>query len=301
MEKYKLKLLMEETGCEQGEAELALELVNGDLEKAASTIGTLLKHVLVVKGRFILEEKNMYGMVCLLFNVKSRQILRLGAVFSYNPSVYENSEQMNWFSFERNIFACRIMDGSLPEYTQSFETALRVYIEQQADVFANGQLDTVRSTFEAFFGTEKTHALIALEQLNIAQFKHLDGAPHCNQQDVYEDFSDPGKIRIEVKIAFDQGGKPAKNIEVGDVVLSKITDTRDIAHYLANLIGTKRGGELLPMPAQVQKVESVEDEIQIELSYAPGVIGVAKVQSMQRLKVLDMQARPWWKKLMPWN
>ena len=301
MEKYKLKLLMEETGCEQGEAELALELVNGDLEKAASTIGTLLKHVLVVKGRFILEEKNIHGLVCLLFNTKSRQILRLGAVFSYNPSVYENSEQMNWFSFERNIFACRIMDGSLPEYTQNFETALRFYIEAQADIFASGQLDSVRGVFEAFFGAEKTHSLIALEELNISEFKQLDGTSPCNQQDVYEDFSDPGKIRIEVTIAFDQGGKPAKNIEVGDVVLSKITDTRDIAHYLANLIGTKRDGELLPMPVQVQKVENLDGETKIELSYAPGVIGVVNVQSLQRLKVLDMQARPWWKKLMPWN
>ena len=75
-----IRLLMEETGCEVGEAELALELAENDLEKAIKTIGSLLRHIYAVKGKMIFREKNLYGLLLAVINTKTQGILRMSAV-----------------------------------------------------------------------------------------------------------------------------------------------------------------------------------------------------------------------------
>ena len=57
----KIALLMEETGCDRGEAELALELCGFELEAAVKAIPRLLKNILVLKGRFFDPEQPRFA------------------------------------------------------------------------------------------------------------------------------------------------------------------------------------------------------------------------------------------------
>ena len=50
--KDKIELLMEETGCDRGEAELALEMCGFDLEEAVRQIPRLLNDICALKGKF---------------------------------------------------------------------------------------------------------------------------------------------------------------------------------------------------------------------------------------------------------
>ncbi len=72
----KILILMEETSCEQAEAELALELANYDLEKAIRTIRSILRNIIVIKGKFIIAENNLYGLFIMILNKRSETAIR---------------------------------------------------------------------------------------------------------------------------------------------------------------------------------------------------------------------------------
>ena len=111
---------------------------------------------------------------------------------------------------------------------------------------------------------------------------------------------DLGFVRLDVEILEDSNGKPCGKLSEGDTVLSMITDERDIAHYLAHLIGGRKDGNMIPLPAMVKKITSKNDDFEIHLHYAPSITGVAKIKIGKLLKVLETKNQPWWKKIMPW-
>src|ERR1041384_2732283 len=108
----KIHLLMEETGCDQGEAELAMTSAGYDLEKAIRTIGVLLRNIVVVKGKFLLPGKNLYGLIILIADTKRQSLFRIRAVVSYNPALYETPLETDWYDFEKGLYAFRLWEGA---------------------------------------------------------------------------------------------------------------------------------------------------------------------------------------------
>lgn len=300
MQDSKVRLLMEETGCEQGEAELALELAGNDLEKAIRTIESILRHIYAFKGRFSFAQKNLYGLLLVVINTKTGEVLRLHSVVSYNPSVFENSLSMDWYAFEKAIFSYRLDEGSLPDFTQENDQKLRAYLSAQKELLVSGNIKGINGMLAAFFETDSAAANIEFEELNLAQFRQLPGAGTeslARQAGVRQE---SGFVHLQVDFLEDENGTDALKLTEGEVVLSRITDSRDIAHYLAHLIGGKREGEMIPLPSSVRKVVSGEDGCEIQVYLAPGVVGVSKLNGEHRIKVIEMRSDPWWKKIIPW-
>src|SRR5687768_6010354 len=115
----KIALLMEETGCDRGEAELALEMCGFELEEAVRALPRLLKNIAVVKARFVHPERDRFGLLLAVLNTKSCAVLRARAVVSFNPAVYAASLEKDWFEFEKYLYGCRLWEGSLQ--AESFE------------------------------------------------------------------------------------------------------------------------------------------------------------------------------------
>lgn len=292
---------MEETGCEQGEAELALELAGNDLEKAIKTIGSLLRYITALKGKFNFPAKNLYGLLLIIINTKTREILRLSTVVSYNPAIFENSAEMDWYGFEKLIFSYRLDEGSLPDFTQGIEQKLQSYLLAQNDVLVRCDTGEISRMLGDFFTPDKVNITLIAEELNLAQFRQLpDSGPESSPKVITYD-SEPGTVWLQVEVLEDKSGKEAERLAEGDVVLSQITDSRDIAHYLAHLIGGVREDGMIPMPAVVRKVAVNSEESEVQLFYAPGIVGVARVKNDLRVKILETRSQPWWKKIIPWG
>jgi hypothetical protein len=294
------RLLMEETGCEQGEAELALELAGNDLEKAIKTIGSLLRHISAIKGKLFFPQKNLYGLVLVVVNTKTQEILRLRTVLSYNPALFENSPAMDWYAFEKAIFSFRLDGGSLPDDTQEFEHKLRPYLLAQRDVLVQRDPPTMTALLRDFFAPETADVSLVAEELNLTQFRQLPNDGSQPSKKVAANENDPGTVWLQVSLVEDKGGPEASRLQEGDMVLSQITDTRDIAHYLAHLIGGVREGAMIPLPAVVKKVAVNTEESEIQLHYAPGIVGIAHVGNDVRIQILETKTQPWWKKIFPW-
>jgi hypothetical protein len=295
------RLLMEETGCEQGEAELALELAGNDLEKAIKTIRSLLRHISALKGKFSFPQKNLYGLVLVVINTKTREILRLRSVVSYNPALYENSLAMDWYAFEKQVFSYRLDQGSLPDFTQDIEEKLKSYLLAQQDVLVQCEPQSIAALFKDFFSPETVDITFVIEELNLTQFRQLPNAGNDPVAPVAVRNNDQGTVRLQVTLVEDKGGKEASRLADGEVVLSQITDARDIAHYLAHLIGGMREGSMIPLPAVIRKIAVNTEESEIQVYYAPGIVGIAHVKNETKVRILETKNQPWWKKIIPWT
>jgi hypothetical protein len=290
-------LLMEETGCEQGDAELALILSDNDLEKAITKIGILLKFITAFKVKFILPKDNIYGLMHIAVNMKNAEILRFSMLASHNPAVYENSASMDWFSFEKAIFSFRLDAGAMENYTQSIEEKLKEHISKElklCPLISSGEISKI---IKLFFAPVTLSAEIISEELTLTEFKKLPDYDKKQNETSFTGY-DLGFVELDVEILEDSNGKPAGKLSEGDTVLSMITDERDIAHYLAHLIGGRKDGSMIPLPAMVKKITAKNEDFEIHLHYAPSITGIAKIKSGKLLKILA--TKNWWRKIMPW-
>ncbi|AKL98343.1 hypothetical protein [Endomicrobium proavitum] len=294
-----VKLLMEETGCERREAELALSLTNNNIEQAIATIGFLLKFITVFKIKLMMPKENIYALALIALNMKTVETLRFCAVFSLNPAIYEVSTSKDWFSFEKAVFSARLSDGAMESYTQGIEENLKLYIQQTARAVAQIAHEEIKTIIQSFFEPTKTIVEVVSEELNLTQFKKLPDYA-LKKNEISPTGYDVGFIKLDTELLEDLQGKPANAIQEGDTVLSLITDERDIAHYIANLIGARKGDTIIPLAAVVKKVTSKNDDYEIHLHYAPSITGYAKINKDSKIKVLDTSENPWWKKIVPW-
>jgi len=292
---------MEETGCEQGEAELALELADNDLEKAIKTIGSLLKHIFAIKGKFSFPDKSLYGLILIVVNTKTQEILRLHSVVSYNPALFENSPEMDWYALEKLIFSFRLDEGSLPDFTQDLEQKLGPYLREKKEILIKCDTAEITALLMEFLRLDKTNITILAEELNLTQFRRLPSNDNnTNAKNAVSD-SEPATVWLEVNIVEDSEGREVSKLVEGDMVLSQITDTRDIAHYLAHLIGGRREGDMIPLPAVIKKIAVNDSDSEVQVHFAPGIIGVAKVKNDVKINILESKFQPWWKKIIPWS
>jgi hypothetical protein len=295
------RLLMEETGCEQGEAELALELAGNDLEKAIRTIGSLLRHIYALKGKFLFTSQNLYGLILLVINAKTRQILRFRTVISYNPALYENTPDMEWYSLEKLIYSYRLDEGSLPDLTQNIEEKLFEHLRAHEEALSKCDAEEMARLMSSFFSPENVEVTFRAEELNLSQFRQMpSGETPANVRAPVRE-GEQGTVWLNVELVEDKNGKEACKLAEGEMVLSQISDERDIAHYLAHLIGSRRDGKMIPLPAAVRSVSVHDGESEIQVYYAPGIVGIVRVKSDRQVKILETKTPPWWKKILPWN
>jgi len=297
----KVRLLMEETSCEQGEAELALELSDQDLEKAILTIESLLRHIFALKVKFYLPEKNYYGLMLVVVNTKTETIPRLRTVVSYNPAIYENSTEMDWYVLEKLIYSYRLDAGSLYDFTQDLEQKMQIALSSKIKLIIGAEPAVISEHVNECFMPEKAVSTVMVEELSLAQYRRLPDGREVSISKTDVPDTEPGRVILDVGLIEDKNGKQASRLSEGEAVMTTITDTRDIAHYLAHLIGSRKDEYNTPLPAMIKKITAKKNEYEVQVYYSPGIIGVAKVSNDFRVKLSDEKNLPWWKKIILWS
>lgn len=312
MTQDKIHLLMEETGCDQGQAELAMTSAGYDLEKAIRTIGTLLRNIVVVKGKFHLPGKNLYGLVIFIADTRRQIFLRMRAVVSYNPALFETSLEEDWYDFERSLYAFRLWEGTLQRATQELE---RVFLERMGtgeggalpDLLRDGRMDLLRERFERVVGgyfSEPAFTLELLrEVLNLDQFRRLKSKEDDASPSAWisrpPDGGAGGTLLLNVDLEQDASGLPAREVQVGDSVYVLLTDGRDIAQYLSKLLGGRGEKGLKPMLVPVEEIREEEGVMRIQTRLSTGILGLAHVAPDNPLKIQRRAPLSWWRRWVP--
>ena len=291
-----IKVLMEDSGCEESEAKLALELANDNLEQAIVNIGVMLKYITAYKVKLNLKNENIFGLVHIIANTKNIDLLRFSSVMTYNPVIYEQSVSMDWFSFEKTIYSYRLSSGVTEKDTKTMETAFRDFVSSNLKQHKILTVNDLKNVFEEFFVDKEIQTEAVAEEMTLREFKKLPNyLPDTHLETPA--FQDMVAIELEVIILEDNAGKKVENIAPGDMVLAKIIDTRDISHYLGHLIGAIKENVMIPFTVPVKNIVEKDDHYEIYLEYADLITGISKVNKGRTLKVLATKRLPWWKGL----
>ncbi|OGR49636.1 MAG: hypothetical protein A2X40_07825 [Elusimicrobia bacterium GWC2_65_9] len=308
--KEKIELLMEETGCDRGEAELALEMCGYEVEEAVRRIPRLLRDICALKGKFLLPSKNQHGLVLVILNLKTRNVLRARAVMSYDPAVCAVGLDEEWFAFEKHLYGCRLWDGSLPAESLEVEQHLAAHFraappetferlrEASSEVASKELAEPLRS----LFGEGGLSVRLKKDILDLGQFQSLRKAPTPTaRRDKPTPPVEPAEDLLVLKIALEEDleGVPAPELRAGDLVFARIVDGRDIAKYLARLFGGLTASGPVPIEAPVEAVESVSDGVLVRVRFAVGVAGDVVVPADRRLKASRGGGRgdgSWWRR-----
>ncbi len=290
-----IKLLMEETGCEEQEATAALELAGGNIEQAIINIGVMLKYITAYKIKINLKHDNIFGLVHIITNNKNLDLLRFSSIMSYTPIVYEQDCSIDWFSFEKAIYSYRLVDGAIEKYTKNIDTSLKDFVSANLKQHSILTLNDMKTVLEEFFLDNDIQIKIVAQELTLRDFKKLPNY----FPDIHFEASgnEDTTIDLETIILEDSEGKKIEDISVGDNVLAKIVDERDISHYLGHLIGAMKDNKMIPMMVSVQNIIKQEDHYDVYLKYADLIYGISKVEFGRTLKVLETKRVPWWKGL----
>ncbi|MDR2676713.1 MAG: hypothetical protein LBC05_01725 [Endomicrobium sp.] len=295
-DKNLFKLLMEETGCNQDEAKLALSTSNNNFEKAISTITSLFKFINLFKIKLAFNNENVYGLIQMVVNTKNSEISLFSLVFSRNPATYEISINIDWVSFEKIIFSVRLDEVTMEDYTKKIEENLKLYAQQAIKNIPEVSMNKIISIIKTFFYPYVVKMEIVNEELNLLQFKKLLNY-NVKQDKNLSIKHNLGFIKLDVQIVSDINGKSAEKIIEGDILLSIIVDKRDIAHYLAHLIGGKKNNNIIPLAAKVKNIYFNNNEFAIYFQYTPSIMGFTKIGIDTKVKILENDnGKVWWGK-----
>lgn len=304
----KIHLLMEETGCDQGQAELAMTSAGYDLEKAIRTIGTLLRNIVVVKAKFMAPAKNLYGLVILIADIKREKIFRIRAVVSYNPALFESSLIEDWYDFEKGVYAFRLWEGALQQVTQDLERVFvqRLEGEEFFDILRSGYRDRLHErllkTLAVYFTGYDLALEIVRQELNLDQFKRIRSKDDtvASWERGHAPSEESGEsLLLSVDLQQDPDGRPAREVRVGDSVYVLFTDKRDIAQYLSKLMGGRSETGLKPLPAPVEEIRREKETLRFQVRLSVGILGLAEAQADSLLRVEKRFGQRWWQKLVP--
>ncbi len=296
----KIKALMDDTGCEESEAKMALEFMGGNFNKAIAFVGAMLKYITAYKAKINIINENIFGLIHIITNNKNLDLLRFSTVMSYNPVIYEQDIKVDWFSFEKEIYSCRLLNGVIESYTKNIDTKLKEFVNVNLKDNKILTAQDVKTVIETFFAENSINIEIVAQELTLREFRKLpDYFPEelPKEATITESSS---LIELEAIVFEDSAGKKVEDIVAGDKVLAKIIDTRDIAHYIGHLIGAKKEQTMIPIPAEVQSVEKKDNDYILKLKYSDLIFGISHVETGRILKILETKDTTTWNtKLLP--
>ena len=326
----KIQLLMEEASCDRAEAELAMSLVGFDLEKAIRTIGTLLRHIVVVKGKFVETDQNLHGLLLLIADTRRNQFIRARAVVSYNPALYETSLSQHWYDFERCIYAARLGEGALQQVSQDLERSFIDQLEAGRDAVISALKSPDQKDLPSLLNDglapsfpRGVQSVFVPELIDWNQFRRFPirgedrapsprplvktGAAAAGEPDgpapAHETGEDarphgPGEtLRIQMELVPDEQGQPVGEVRVGDRLFVCLTDGRDIAHYVAKLFGAMNENGPHPFEAPVETIQKEGGRTRLFVRLSAGILGWADAPDAFRARVLPREPDRWWRRV----
>lgn len=307
----KIALLMEETGCDRGEAELALEMCGFQVEEAIKTIARLLKNILVLKGRFVHPDHDQFGLFLLVINLKNSGLLRSRAVLSFNPAVFAGPLEKDWFEFEKQLFGFRLLEGSRPTESLEIEQSLAAHFGSRSpaalEKLAKGAqadlLEEVAGLLRPLFSAPVLKLQLTREILDVGQFHALRAEPERAGRRKSARPRGDEQLVLKVVLERDGQGMPASELQAGDGVGATIVDTRDIAQYLGKLFGGHSDAGPMPVLAPVEALESTPKGLLVRVRFSAGVCGDAVLEPEAKVRVIRRtpaeaadEQKSWWRR-----
>ncbi|MFH1540705.1 MAG: hypothetical protein ABID79_02490 [Elusimicrobiota bacterium] len=301
----KIKIVMEETNCNEEQAQIVLESCNYNVSKSISKIFDLLKNIAVIKSKFYTYDNHLYGMIIVIVDINHCRNLKTRVVVTYNPNVYETADlYQDWYEYDKKLYTTRLLPGSIQDLTLDIEKKiveeiLNEHNESFFDAVKKNNITEIADILEDILRKPlKTSAInfeILSEELNLAQFRKISDKIF-QQQLEFEfkeyDFNLVDHLTIDI-MPVSSGGLvlKANTLLPGDEIAVIISDTRDIAQYLSGFIGGRNALGTTAIVCKVHEIVCLKDDVTITVYLAAGVIGKATILKNTLVKVVKLVKR----------
>ncbi len=299
-----VKKLVETTGCDDFLATMLLRFTGGDVDGARRIIEAVPKDIFVVKLKFITQITGYYGVCFFCFDQKEKRITRFVAVISDDKEIGKFDLQTDWYEFEEQLYGysrTKKIDGLKidqlknrlisDEFISRVSPVLKPGQPVRNEVFNNLIVDELYNIFAdtniaVKFNIEMTDAFrlnknrdLHSEEAQVGESLNTEDVDKKREKRGYEGRKDQSLIVLRVDpVLSPVSGSEIRELEFGDEIQVRITDDRDIADYLAELIGGKVDSIRVPVFSKIIEVKELEDDdVGVFTQFGPGIFGMFKV------------------------
>jgi len=295
--------LVESTGCDRTLAGMLLKFTGWDLDGARRIIEAVPKDIFALKMKFITQITGFYGALFMSYDDKKREIKRFIAVITDDKEIGRIDIEKHWTVFEEELYnhaRLRKIDGLKvdqlkkrmvsEEFISKLTNVLKVGRPVKSELLNNILVDEMYNIFAdtniaVKFSIEMTDAFELNRGKEAAQIGDITGED-LKPEEVDEEMEKEPVERMEkslIVLAVDPvlspvSGMSVQELEFGDEIQVRISDEREIADYLAELLGAKVDSIRVPIYTKIIEVKELETgDMGVFTQFGPGILGMFKV------------------------
>jgi hypothetical protein len=296
--------LVESTGCDRTLAGMLLKFTGWDIDGARRIVEAVPKDIFALKMKFITQVTGYFGALFLSYDEKKREIKRFIAVITDDKDIGRIDIRKPWSVFEEELYTYirnKKIDGlkvdqlkkrmTDDEFIARLATVLRVGRPVKEELLNNLLVDELYNTFTdtniaVKFDIEMTDAFElnrGKEQAQIGSITGEDLNPEEVDTAMDKQKQRPRPEQSLIVLSVDPVLAPVSGIsihdlEFGDEIQVRISDEREIADYLSELLGAKVDSIKIPIFTKIIEVKELDTgDIGVFTQFGPGILGMFKV------------------------
>lgn len=298
--------LVQRTGCDRALAAMLLKFTGGDPGGAQRILKAVPRDVFAVKMKFITQVAGYLGAFFFCFDQKDGEIKRLIGVISEDREIGKIDVSEHWIDYENRLYeyaTSRKIEGSKieqlknrlrgGEFLSRITGLLRVGRPVNREALNNLFLDELYNVFaDTNIAVKLKVEMTDAFELNKGRDVTEDEPPQVKPEEVdreIEGGQERARSETLILLKVDPVLSPVSGVEVreleyGDEIQVRITDERDIADYLAELIGAKVDSVRVPVYSTVVDSKELEGGyLGVFTQFGPGIMGTFRVPEDARV------------------
>jgi hypothetical protein len=296
--------LVTSTGCDRILAGMLLKFTGWDLDGARRIIEAVPKDIFALKLKFITQITGFFGALFLSYDEKKRVIKRFIAVITDDKDIGRIDIEKQWSEYEEELYVharTKKIDGlkvdqlkkrmTGDDFISKLANVLKVGRPVKKDLLNSILVDELYNIFTdtniaVKFDIEMTDAFELNKGKGITQAGSAEDE-ELNPEEVdaeIEKQEQQDKVEQSlIVLAVDPvlspvSGTSIQDLEFGDEIQVRISDEREIADYLAELLGAKVDSIRVPIFTKIIEVRELETgDLGVFTQFGPGILGMFKV------------------------
>lgn len=258
---------------ERKKIEIALEITDGDLEKAKKLVSGEIKDIAVIKCRFVENDVKLYGAFILFINLENKLIERCFTLITFDAAVLKNTPYGRWTDFENNIIDIQWKGKNLATQSQELKSNIESafafeYIGMIVELLQSDNekkiIEILKKIIIQTLDLETIKIELGIEFINrffmkyeskdISQ-KSAKEEEKPDEEKKEESYIKEGEILLEGELAI----SPIRGINITKLepemeILVRLFDKTAQEKYFINVLNAYDGKKIIPVKAIVRYV-----------------------------------------------
>jgi hypothetical protein len=292
------QILINNYGLTEEFAESLLNFTERDVESAIRILETSEKDVMVIKGKFLSSKRLSYGAFILFYNFQTNIPEYLLAAITTDNNLSKIKLETEWAEYIDSLL--NHLKGTETDHDNSSRLEAEILSSENIPYITSFFIDPknvdmvnlkrfLLNTLNKVLLDSGLVLKIAVNNIDVFKFKNILKTLKSGLKIIPKEGKD---IIMLLKIVCEPvlapiGGVDIEKILVGQEILVKIHDDRDIVRHIANIAGfSDETGVIRPVFAKVVRNEKSEesDNNKVNVEFGPGIYGAFIVGSKIRVQ-----------------